>query len=45
MNKKILFILMILGICLLLTSPVFAKEKVKIKIDTAEHVFSYKGCS
>ncbi|KZX12484.1 hypothetical protein [Methanobrevibacter oralis] len=43
MNKKILFILMILGICLLLTSPVFAKEKVKIKIDTAEHVFSYKG--
>lgn len=43
MNKKILFIFTIIGVCLLLTSPAFAKEKVKIKIDSEDPIFSYFG--
>ena len=43
MNKKIIFLLVILGICLLLASPTFAKEKVKVKITTEDHPFSYNG--
>lgn len=34
MNKKIIIILLLLGVCLLLLSPVSAKEKVKVKIST-----------
>ena len=43
MNKKIIFLLAILGICLLLASPTFAKEKVKVKITSEDHPFSYDG--
>ena len=34
MNKKIIIILAILSVCILVASPVFAKEKVKVKITT-----------
>lgn len=43
MNKKIIIILAILAICLVLLSPVFAKEKVKVKITTDDHPFKNKG--
>lgn len=42
MDKKIIFLFIILGICLLLTSPTFAKEKVKVKITTEDNPFSYE---
>ena len=43
MNKKIIIILVIVGICLVLTSPVFAKESVKININQGDYVISNKG--
>ena len=44
MNKKtIIIILAILGICLVLASPAFAKEKVKVKITTDEYPLNNKG--
>ena len=42
-KKKIIIILAILGIFLVLTSPVVAKEKVKIKISTADYVLNGQG--
>lgn len=43
-NKKtIIIILAIVGICLVLASPAFAKEKVKVKITTDDHPFKDKG--
>lgn len=42
MNKKT-SLFGILIICILLASPVFAKEDVTIKIGTEEHPFSYDG--
>lgn len=43
MNKKIIIILIIFGIALLVASPVAAKEKVKVKITTADYTLSNKG--
>ena len=43
MNKKIIILLILVAICLVATSPVFAKEKVKIKISTDDHPFVNKG--
>ena len=44
MNKKsLIIILAIIGICLVLASPAFAKEKVKVKITTEDNVFANKG--
>ena len=43
MNKRIIIILIIFVFCILVASPVFAKEKVKIKISTDDNVFSSKG--
>lgn len=43
MNKKIIIILLIFVTCILIASPVFAKEKVKIKIKQGDYVLSNKG--
>jgi len=41
--KKIIIILTILAVFILLASPVCAKEKVKIKISTADYVLNGQG--
>ena len=43
MNKKIIIILAILAVCVLIASPVFAKEKVKVKVSTDDCVLKNKG--
>lgn len=44
MNKKtIIIILAIVGIFLVLSSPAFAKEKVKVKITTEDYSLNNKG--
>lgn len=43
MNKNIVIILVIVGICLVLASPAFAKEKVKINITTEDYAIANKG--
>ena len=43
MNKKIIIILAILAVCVLIASPVFAKEKVKVKVSTDDCVVKNKG--
>jgi hypothetical protein len=42
-KKKVIIILAIIGICLVLASPAFAKEKVKVKITTDDYPLSNKG--
>ena len=43
-NKKtIIIILAIIGICLVVAGPAFAKEKVKVKITTEEYSLNNKG--
>ena len=43
MNKKIIIILAIIGICFVLLNPVCAKQKVKVKISTDEYPLNNKG--
>lgn len=43
MNRKIVIILAILGVCILLASPVVAKQKVKVKISTDDCAIKNKG--
>ena len=43
MNKKIIIILIILATCILIASPVFAKQKVKVKISSGDYVLNNKG--
>ena len=43
MNRKIIIILAIVAVCILIASPVFAKEKVKIKITDGDFVLNNKG--
>ena len=43
MRKKIVIILIILGVCILIASPVVAKEKVKVKIKSDDCVIKNKG--
>ena len=43
MNKKIIIILAILAVCILLASPVTAKQKVKVKVSTDDCVIKNKG--
>ena len=43
MNKKIIIILAILAVCILLASPVVAKQKVKVKISTDDCAIDKKG--
>ena len=43
MNKKIIIILAIIAVCILLASPVVAKQKVKIKVSTDDCVVKNKG--
>ena len=43
MNKKIVIFLVIVGICLVLASPAFAKEKVKINITTGDYAIANNG--
>jgi hypothetical protein len=43
MKRKIIIILAILAVCILIASPVVAKQKVKIKISTDDSVFDNKG--
>lgn len=43
MNKKIIIILLIFGIFLVLATPAFAKESVKVKITTDDYALSNKG--
>lgn len=43
MRKKIVIILIILGVCILIASPVAAKEKVKVKIKSDDCVIKNKG--
>jgi hypothetical protein len=43
MNKKIVIILAILAVCILLASPVAAKQKVKVKISTDDCITKNKG--
>ncbi|WP_458405487.1 hypothetical protein, partial [Methanobrevibacter sp.] len=43
MKKKIIIILIILAVFLVLTAPVSAKEKVKVKISTDDHPFKDKA--
>ena len=43
MNKKIVIILAILAVCILLASPVVAKQKVKVKISTDDCAIDNKG--
>jgi hypothetical protein len=43
MKRKIIIILAVLAVCILLASPVVAKQKVKVKISTEGPVFDDKG--
>ena len=43
MNKKIIIVLAIIGICFVLLSPVCAKQKVNVKISTDEYPLNNKG--
>ena len=43
MNRKIVIILLILAVCILLASPVAAKQKVKIKISTDDSIYDNMG--
>lgn len=43
MNRKIIIILTILAVCVLIATPVFAKEKVKVKITSDDFVLNNKG--
>lgn len=43
MKKKIIIILAIVAVCILIASPVFAKEKVKVKITDGDFVLNNKG--
>jgi hypothetical protein len=43
MKRKIIIILAILAVCILIASPVVAKQKVKIKISTDDSIFDNKG--
>ncbi|MBE6501195.1 MAG: hypothetical protein E7Z79_01985 [Methanobrevibacter thaueri] len=43
MKRKIIIILAILAVCILLASPVVAKQKVKVKISTDDCVIKNKG--
>lgn len=43
MKKKIIIILIILAVFLVLTAPVSAKEKIKVKISTDDHPFKDKA--
>ncbi|MBR4447828.1 hypothetical protein [Methanobrevibacter sp.] len=43
MNRKIIIILAILAVCILIAGPVFAKDKVKVKISTDDSIFNNKG--
>jgi len=43
MNKKIVIILAIFAVCILLASPVVAKQKVKVKISTDDCAIDHKG--
>lgn len=43
MKRKIIIILAILFVCILIASPVCAKQKVKIKIKTDDSAFDNKG--
>ena len=43
MNKKIIIILAIIGISLLILTPVCAKEKVKVKLTTEDYPLKNKG--
>ena len=43
MNKRIIIILAILAVCILLASPVVAKQKVKVKVSTDDCVIKNKG--
>lgn len=43
MTKKILIILAIITVCMLLASPIFAKQNVNIKITTEDQPFSNEG--
>ena len=43
MNRKIIIILAIVAVCVLVATPVFAKEKVKVKITTDDCVINNKG--
>ena len=43
MKRKIIIILAILAVCILIASPVFAKEKVKVKITDGDFVLNNKG--
>lgn len=43
MKRKIVIILAILAVCILLASPVIAKQKVKVKITTDDCVVKNKG--
>ena len=43
MRRKIIIILAILAVCILVASPVVAKQKVKIKISTDDSIFDNKG--
>lgn len=43
MKRKIIIILAVLFVCILIASPVCAKQKVKIKIKTDDSAFDNKG--
>lgn len=43
MDKKIIILIIVLFSCLLIASPVSAKQKVKVKITTYDHPFANKG--
>lgn len=43
MNKRIIIIFAILAVCILLASPVTAKQKVKVKVSTDDCVIKNKG--
>ena len=43
MKRKIIIILAIVAVCILIASPVFAKEKVKVKITDGDFVLNNKG--
>ena len=43
MKRKIIIILAILAVCILLASPVVAKQKVKVKISTDDSITKNKA--
>ena len=43
MKRKIIIILALLAVCILIASPVVAKQKVKIKISTDDCPIDNKG--